>query len=91
MTDVSVAFRPPCLAYVDGLQRGVPIQISINWGETFLHLSCLRKKCCDLNLGKGLRKFSFFLFPGSGLNLLKVLGFISIYFEWRDTEYQQLF
>ena len=50
----------------------------------------LKRNCCDLNLGEGLCIFAFFLFPGSGLNLLNGFHF---YFDlflnaWCDTENQ---
>ena len=42
-------------AHPDGFQNGVSIQISINLGKTFQSISC-----CELNLGEGLCKFTFF-------------------------------
>ena len=45
------------------------------------------KHYCDLKLGESLCIFTFFLFSESGLYLLNGFDF---YFEWRDTENQQL-
>ena len=47
-----------------------------------------KKNCYDLKLGESLCIFTFFLFSESGLHLLNGFDF---YFEWRDTENQQLF
>ena len=68
----------------------IRIQISINMGKQFICISYIRKNCCDLNLGESLCIFTFFLFSGSGLNLLNSFEFCFDYFEWRDTENQQL-
>ena len=68
----------------------IRIQISINMGKKFICISYIRKNCCDLNLGESLCIFTFFLFSGSGLNLLNSFEFYFDYFEWRDTENQQL-
>ena len=77
-------------AHLGGHQHGVSIQISINLGKTFPHISH-KKICCDLNLGESLCISTFFLFPDSRPNLLNGFDFfILIYFEWRDTENQQL-
>jgi len=51
------------------------------------------KNCSDLNLGGSLH--TFFLFPDFGLYLLNgydfdLLHLILIYFEWHETENQQL-
>ena len=54
-------------AHLDRHQHGVSIQISINLGIS-LHTHIFRKKnCCDLNLGKSLCIFTFFLFLDSGI------------------------
>ena len=65
MTDVPIGFH----SYLDGLQHGISIQISINLGEKFLPISCITKiiYCCDLNLDKSLWIFTLFLFQDSGL------------------------
>ena len=39
MTDVSVTLRPPCLCPSEGHKHGVPIQSSINLGDTFLQIT----------------------------------------------------
>ena len=65
-------------AHPDGHQHG----ISINLGKKS------KKNYCDLNLGESLCILTFFLFSGSGVNLLNGFDF---YFEWRDTEHQQLY
>ena len=68
-------------AYLNGLHRGVSIQISTNLGKTFLDV-LLKTNCIDLNLGESLCIFTFFLFPDSGLYILSDFDFyISIYFE----------
>ena len=46
-----------------------------------------KENCCDLNLDESLWIVTFFLFSDSGLHLLNSFDF---YFEWRDTEKQQL-
>ena len=66
-------------AHPDGHQHGGSIQISPH----ILH----KKNCYDLKLGETLCIFTFFLFSESGLYLLNGFNF---YFEWRDTENQQL-
>ena len=65
-------------AHPDGHQHGVSIQISINLEEKLLRISCIEKNCCDLNLGEGLSIVTFFLFSGSGLNLLKGFKIFSL-------------
>ena len=47
----------------------------IHLGRTFLRISFLKKKCCDLNVGEGLCIFTSLLFPDSGLNLLNGFDF----------------
>ena len=61
-------------AHPDGHQHGVSIQISINLGKTFPHISH-KKICCDLNLGQSLCIFTFLLFTHSGLYLLNSFDF----------------
>ena len=67
------------------LLLGVSIQFSTKLGKKVFH----KKNCCDLNLGKSLRIFTFFLFSDSEVYLLDGFYFILIHFEWRDTENQQ--
>ena len=43
----------------------------------------------DLNLGEGLRIFTSFHFPDSGLCLSKGFEFILIHFEWHVSKNQQ--
>ena len=63
-------------AHLGGHQHGGSIQISIT---------------CDLNLGESICISTFFVFPDCGRNLFtRFWFFILIYFEWRDTENQQL-
>ena len=61
-------------AHTDGQQRGVSIQISINFGKKIYPHISRKKNCCDQIL-------DFIYRP--------VLIFILIYFELRDTENQQ--
>ena len=68
-------------AHSDELLNGLSIQISINLSKATSPHILLEENCCDLNFGKGLCIFTFFLFPDSQT---------SIYFEWRDSENQQL-
>ena len=75
-------------AHLGGYQHGVFIQISINLGKTFLRISSIRK--IAMTPGESLCISTFFLFPDSGLNLFHGFDSILIYFEWRDTENQQL-
>ena len=49
----------------------------------------LKKNCCDQNLDEGPCIFTFFLSADPGLNRLNGFDFISIYFEWHDTENRQ--
>ena len=91
MTDVSAGFRPPCWcpciwAPTWRLHTNL-YKFAENVSPHIFH----KKNCCDLNLGESLCISTFFLFPVSGLNLLNAFDFfILIYFEWRDTENQQL-
>ena len=59
-------------------------------GKTISPLILHNKNCCDLNLGESFCIITFFLLPDSGLLLLDGFDFYLIYFEWRDTENQQL-
>ena len=73
----------------NGLQYGFSIQISVNLGQTFLRISCLRKITVTLDAG-----FVYLLSLFSQtLQFIYWTGliFISIYFEWRDTENHQLY
>ena len=76
MTDVSAGFRPPCWC-------------PSRWAPTWrLHTNLYKfeenvsphishkKNCCDLNLGESLCISTFFLFPGSRLDLLNGFDFL---------------
>ena len=76
MTDVSAGFRPPCWC---------PYRWAPTWrlhtnlykfGENVSPHIFHKKNCCDPNLGGGLCISTFFLFPGSGLNLLNGFDFL---------------
>ena len=92
MTDVSAGFRPPCWCP----SRWAPAwRLHTNlykFGKNVSPHIFRKKNCCDLNLGESLNTSTFFLFPDSRLNRLNgfYFFFILIYFEWRDTENQQL-
>ena len=63
-------------AHLDGHQHGVSMQISINLGKKNSPHILLKRKYCDLNLGKSLWIFTFYLFADSGLYLLNGFHFI---------------
>ena len=71
MTDVSAGFRPPCWCP----SRWAPawrLHTNLyNFGKNVSPHIFRKKNCCDLNLGESLCISTFFLFPDSGLNLLK--------------------
>ena len=71
-------------------KHGVSIQIFINLSKTILHLSCLRKIAVIWILARGFAYLPSFFSQILDFIYWKVLKFISIYFEWRDTENQQL-
>ena len=77
-------------AHPDELQHGVSIQSSINLGKTFLRISRIR----IIPLTQVLARVFVYLPPfiSKILDFIcrMVLIFILIYFEWRDTENQQL-
>ena len=76
-------------AHPDGHQHGISIQISINFGKTFLRISRIR----NITLTSVLARFFVYLPPfiSQILDFIywTVLIFILIYFERRDTENQQ--
>jgi len=72
------------------LQHGVSIQSSINLGKTFSRISRIRIIPSTQILARVFVYFTSFHFPDSGLYLSHGFIFILIYFEWRDTENQQL-
>ena len=55
------------------LQYGFSIQISVNLGQTFLRISCLRK--ITVTLDAGLCIFTFSFFPDSAVYLLNGFDF----------------
>ena len=77
-------------AHQDELQHGVYIQSSINLGKTFPRISRIR----NIPSTQILARFFVYLLPFTSQILdficRMVLIFILIYFEWRDTENQQL-
>ena len=92
VTDVSVDFRPLC-CYPSGCARkhGVSIQISVNLGYKFFRISRLWETAVTWILAR-----VFVYLPSFFPQILDsiywmVLIFISIFFEWRDTENQYLF
>ena len=77
-------------AHPGGHQHGVSIQISINLGKTFLRISRIR----NIPLAWILANLAYlppFISQIPDLIYWTVLILILIYFEWRDTENQQLF
>ena len=76
MTDVSVGSGRHDGAHLDGHQHGVSVQIPIKLGKKFLCI-CRLRKINAVNCGESLCIFTIFLFPDSGLCLLK-----SFYLAW---------
>ena len=71
-------------AHVDGHQHGVPVQISINLGKTFLRISRLRKIAVIWILARVFAYFAVFLFPDSGLYLLNGFYFyLDMAWHWK--------
>ena len=77
-------------AHTDGHQHGLPIQISINLGKTFLRISCIRIISVTRLLARVFAYLPSFISHILDFIYWTVLIFILIYFEWRDTENQQL-
>ena len=76
---VSVGFWPPCWSPSGWAPTWClhTLQISINLFCISLHTcTLLKKNCCDLNLGKELCIFTFFLFSVSGLYLWNIFLFL---------------
>jgi len=73
----------------DGHQHGVSLQISINSGEKFLRISCIRKITVTWILARVFSYLLSFFSQILGFIYWTVLIFILIYFEWRDNENQQ--
>jgi len=76
-------------AYTDGHQHGVSIQISINLGKKFLHISRMGKIAVTRILARVFGYLPSFISQILDNIYLPVLVFILIYFESRDTENQQ--
>ena len=76
-------------AHPDELQHGVSIQSSINLGKTFPWISGIRIIPSTQILGRVFVYLPPFNSQILGFICRMVLIFISIYFEWRDTETQQ--
>ena len=71
-------------AQVDGHQHGVSIQTSINWGQTFLRISRLRKVAVIWILARVFAYLPSFFFQILNFIYWKVFIFILV---WRNTEY----
>ena len=77
-------------AHPGGHQHGVSIQISINLGKTFFRISHIRNILLAWILARGFVYLPPFISQIPEFIYWMVLTFILIYFEWRDTENQQL-
>ena len=77
-------------AHPDELQRGVSIQSSINLGKTFPRMSRIRIIPSTQILTRVFVYLPPFISQILDFICRMVLIFILIYFEWRDTENQQL-
>ena len=71
-------------------QHGVSIQISISLGKTFLRISRVRNLPLTWILARVFVYVPPFISQILDFIYWTVLSFILIYFEWRDTENQQL-
>ena len=78
-------------AHLDELQHGVSIQNSINLGKTFRRISRIRIIPSTQILARVFTYLRPFISQILDFTCPMVLIFILIYFEWRDTENQQLF
>ena len=77
-------------AHPDELQHGVSIQSSINLGKTFLRISRIRIISSTQILARVFVYLPPFISKILDFICRMVLILILIYFEWRDTENQQL-
>ena len=77
-------------AHPDELQHGVSIQSSINLSKTFLRISRIRIIPSTQILARVFVYLPPFISKILDFICRKVLILILIYFEWRDTENQQL-
>ena len=74
-------------AHLGGYQHGVSIQIP----KTFLRISRIRNIPLTRTLARVFAYVPPFICQNLDVNYRAVLIFISIYFEWRDTENQQFY
>ena len=77
-------------AHPGELKHGVSIQISISLGKTFLRISRIRNIPLTWILARVFVSVPPFISQVLDFVYWTVLIFILIYFEWRDTENQQL-
>ena len=77
-------------AHPDELQHGVSIQSSINLGKTFLRISRIRVIPSTQILARVFVYLPPFISKILDFICRMVLSLILIYFEWRDTENEQL-
>ena len=77
-------------AHPDELQQGVSIQSSMNLGKTFPRISRIRIIPSTQILARVFVYLPPFISQILDFIYRMVLIFILIYFEWRDTENQQL-
>ena len=70
-------------------QHDVSIQISINFGKTFIRISRIRNIPLTLILARVFAYLPPFISQILDFIYYTVLIFILIYFEWHDTENQQ--
>ena len=78
-------------AHPGGHQHDVSIQIPINLGKTFLPISRIRNIPLTWILARVFAYLPPFISQILDFIYWTVLIFISIYFEWRDTENQQFY
>ena len=76
-------------AHPNGHHHAVFMQISINLGKTFLRISSIWNIALTWILARVFAYLPPFIFQILDLICWTVLIFISIYFEWRETENQQ--
>ena len=76
-------------AHPGELQHGVSIQSSINLGKTFPRISLIRIIPSTHILARVFVYLTPFISQIVDFICQMVLTFMSIYFEWRDTEHQQ--
>ena len=82
-------FQRQMILMVSSHHGGIPMQISINLGKTFPHISWIRKAEVTWILARVFAYLPSFFSEILDFIYWTVLIFILIYFEWRDTENQQ--